>query len=63
MAMKKKTSKGDPAAAASKKQKLTGLMQKGMTTPTFDGTKNRPKKKMGSYNADNAPKKSARTYK
>jgi hypothetical protein len=44
MAMKKKTSKGDPAAAASKKQKVTGLMQKGMTTPMFDGKKNRPKK-------------------
>jgi hypothetical protein len=44
MAMKKKTSKGDPAAAASKKQKVTGLIQKGMTTPMFDGKKNRPKK-------------------
>jgi hypothetical protein len=63
MAMKKKSGKADPTAVASKKQKVTGMMQKSMTTPTFDGTKNRPKKKMGSYNADNAPKKSPRTYK
>ncbi len=42
--MKKKTSKGDPTAAASKKQKVTGFIQNGMTTPMFDGKKNRPKK-------------------
>jgi hypothetical protein len=63
MAMKKKSGKADPAAVASKKQKVTGLMQKDMTTPMFDGTKNRPKKKMGSYNVDHAPKKSSRTHK
>ena len=44
MAMKKKSGKADPAAVASKKQKVTGMMQKGMTTPMFDGKKNRPKK-------------------
>jgi len=63
MAMKKKSGKADPAAVASKKQKVTGIMQKGMVTPTFDGTKNRPKKKEGSYNVDHAPKKPTRTHK
>ena len=42
--MKKKSGKADPAAVASKKQKITALMQKGMTTPMFDGKKTRPKK-------------------
>lgn len=61
--MKKKTGKADPMAAASKKQKVTSLMKKGMTTPSFDGNKDRPKKKTGSYNVDHASKKSARTHK
>jgi hypothetical protein len=63
MATKKGSSKKDPMAVASKKQKVTNIMQKGMTTPSFDGGKNRPKKKMGSYNVDHAPKKPARTHK
>ena len=63
MSMKKKTGKADPMAVASKKQKVTNLMKKDMTTPSFEGNKNRPKKKTGSYNVDHAPKKPARTHK
>lgn len=44
MAMKKNSGKADQAAIASKKQKVTAMMQKGMTTLMFDGKKNRPKK-------------------
>jgi hypothetical protein len=63
MAAKKVKAKGDAMAAASKKQKLSNVMQKGMTTPMIDGSKKRPKKKMGSYNVDHAAKKPARTHK
>lgn len=63
MAMKKKSGKADLMVAASKKQKVTNLMQKDMTTLSFDGTKNRSKKKTGSYNVDHAPKKPTRTHK
>jgi hypothetical protein len=48
MAMKKKSGKTNPMAAASKKQKVTNLMKKYMAPVTFDGTKKRPTKKMGS---------------
>lgn len=63
MAAKKVKTKGDAMAVASKKQKISSVMQKGMTTPAFDGTKKRPKKKVGSYNVDHASKKPARTHK
>jgi hypothetical protein len=63
MAMKKKSGKADPMVVASKKQKVTNVMQKGMSTPSIDGTKARPKKKTGSYNVDHATKKPARTHK
>jgi hypothetical protein len=63
MAMKKKTGKMDPMAAASKKQKVTNLMKKSMGPVTMDGSKKSPKKKMGSYNVDHSPRKSARTHK
>jgi len=63
MAAKKKNGKVDPMVAASKKQKVTNLMKKSMGPVTMDGTKKHPTKKMGSYNVDHAPKKSARTHK
>ena len=63
MAMKKKSGKIDPMVTASRKQKVTNLMKKSMSPVTMDGSKKHPKKKMGSYNVDHAPKKPARTHK
>jgi hypothetical protein len=63
MAMKKKNGKVDPMVAASRKQKVTNLMKKGMGPVTMDGSKKHPSKKVGSYNVDHAPKKPTRTHK